>query len=146
MSGEAETARVGHAAESKARRGWWVPVVAAGLLTWVGALWIGLGQGLASVSLVRADLTYPGDDSTTTRMMLITLTAAGLMLFTGYRRSPVGRVDGVALTGGVWVLGWVGLMSTLWSGFEFNGPDHMGGPVDTCVYARCGPACLPPFS
>lgn len=140
MSCEAGTAEEVDAPGLEVRRGWWVPVVLASLLTWVGAVWIGIGgQGLAAVSVTRADLTYSAQGSVTWLAVNTALTAAGIALFTGYRRSPVGRVDGVALAGGVWTLGWVGLLSAFSSGFEFGGPTYPGGPPDTCVYASCWP-------
>lgn len=119
----------------------WLPVVAAMALTFVGALWIGIGRaGLAAVSVTREGLTYSAQGSALSQTVATGLTAAGLVLFTGYRRRAVGKVDGVALVGGVWVLGWVGLISEFSSGIEFGGPQYMGGPVDTCVYASCWPA------
>lgn len=101
MSCEAGTAEEVDAPGLEVRRGWWVPVVLASLLTWVGAVWIGIGgQGLAAVSVTRADLTYSAQGSVASLAVNTALIAAGIALFTGYRRSPVGRVDGVALAGG----------------------------------------------
>lgn len=127
--------------EVEVLHGSWVPVVAAMLLTWVGAIWIGVGRaGLATVSVTREGLTYSAQGSALSQTVTTGLTAAGLVLFTGYRRRAVGLVDGIALAGGAWVLGWVGLISKFSSGLEFGGPTYKDGPADTCVYASCWPA------
>ncbi len=118
-----------------------IPASAALVLTWVGAGSIGIGaQGLAAVSVTRAGATYPAHGWTLSQTVITGVTALGLVLFTGFRRRPVGRFDGVAITGGAWLLGWVWLFSELSSAFEFGGPTYPDGPVDTCVYASCWPS------
>lgn len=134
MSSEAESTQEANAPAQKALWGWWVPVVLAALLTFMCAYWIGIGRvGLGQVSLTRVDRMYKTESSMVSRAVLAVVTAAGLALFTGYRRRRAGQVDGVALLGGAWVLGWVAFFASILSGLELSGPQYK------CLYPSCWP-------
>lgn len=107
-------------------------VVVGMVLSWAGAVWVGLGAAdLSTVWLTRDGVLEPSATTThLSRAIRSFVTAVGLFLVTLPRRW-LALGDLAQLCGAFWTLGWLALGSSISA--EFTDPSRQ------CVYDSCWP-------